>query len=132
MKITVDGETFDTEGDDNTRMQAPPAGWQQAERAVVIDTPPLGDLIIGDGLLTIHRDGTVTGRIEDAGPAARAFVDAIRAQIAHPALGTPTWDEREALSDAIQRLHLVDLNNLHEIVDAVITAGWRPADTPQP
>lgn len=41
-------------------------------------------------------------------------------------MSEPTWDEREALSNAIQKLHLVNLDNLHEIVDAVVAAGWRP------
>jgi hypothetical protein len=38
----------------------------------------------------------------------------------------PSWEDREVLTQAIQRLHLVDLNNLYEIVDAVVEAGWRP------
>lgn len=41
-------------------------------------------------------------------------------------MSEPSWDEREALSAAIQKLHLVDLNHLDEIVEVVIAAGWRP------
>jgi hypothetical protein len=39
---------------------------------------PPGDIVIGDNLLAIHPDGTVDGRIENAGEAARAFVEFVR------------------------------------------------------
>ena len=38
----------------------------------------------------------------------------------------PTWDERDDLATAIQKTHIVSLDELDEIVSAVVAAGWRP------
>jgi hypothetical protein len=44
---------------------------------------PVGDIVIGEPpLLTIHPDGTVDGRIEDAGEAGRALVEWVQGSIA--------------------------------------------------
>lgn len=40
-----------------------------------------------------------------------------------------TWEQREALAEALHRLHLIDLNHLYEVVDAVVAAGWQPRRT---
>lgn len=53
----------------------------------------------GRDLLTIHRDGTVTGAVEDAGEAAAVFVRHLREHYGiTPPAHTPTDDEREAPS----------------------------------
>jgi hypothetical protein len=43
-----------------------------------------GEIVVGDNLLTIHADGTVDGRIEDAGEAARVFVEFVRQYVTFP------------------------------------------------
>jgi hypothetical protein len=44
---------------------------------------PVGDIVIGEPpLITIHPDGSVDGRVEDAGEAGRALVEWVRGHLA--------------------------------------------------
>ena len=53
---------------------------------------PVGDVVIGEPpLLTIHPDGTVEGRLEDMGEAARLFVETVRVHLDD--LCARAWDE---------------------------------------
>ena len=65
---------------------------QPAPPTVLIQNPDTGR-----HLLSIHRDGTVTGEIEDASEAARVFVEHIRGMVAQP---TQSDVLREALEAA--------------------------------
>lgn len=74
-----------------------------------IGHPAPGDLIVGDRLIVIHPDGTVTGEVEHASEAGRVFIDAVRHHLAEP----------RDLVDARQRIH--DALNL--------VRNWRHYDT---
>lgn len=49
---------------------------------IEIGLSAVSSIDLGNGLLVIHADGSVTGRIDQAEEAARIFVDALRAEIA--------------------------------------------------
>jgi hypothetical protein len=57
---------------------------------------PVGDIVIGEPpLLTIHPDGSVDGRVEDAGEAGRALIDWLQGHIAAMVRDAKAvaWDE---------------------------------------
>ncbi|WP_442575852.1 hypothetical protein ACSBPH_01495 [Microbacterium sp. F51-2R] len=68
--------------------------------AIGSNVPPCS-LVIGDDLLRIHDDGTVDGRLEDMGEAARVFVEFVRGHLAMDLnrVLADAWDEGATAQD---------------------------------
>lgn len=89
---------------------------EQAAHGAVIQMPAVGQIVVqgagGRELIAISPDGTVTGTVEDAGPAGVAFIDSMRDHLA--TWLRPLFSARELARELRQ---CTDMEAVHATLD---------------